>query len=168
MDRPQSFDRELTTCLSKMRLYALKLTRCQAAADDLMHDAVERALRHWDRFAPGTNMLGWLNTIAYHCHMNTLRGGHHKYEWQQPVDADGAYKYPPEWCTPAPQEEHTFLIEVDNVIRLALNPMQQAVIWHTADGVEYDEIATLLNCPIGTVKSRLNRARAIITEQVYA
>ncbi len=61
---------EIPSLLPGLRRYARALTGCPAAADDLVQDAVERALRHTDKFEPGTDLGAWVARIVHNLHVN--------------------------------------------------------------------------------------------------
>ncbi|GAA4249484.1 sigma-70 family RNA polymerase sigma factor [Azospirillum formosense] len=147
---PTSFCEDLLTCIPELRRYALKLTGERAAAEDLVQDCLERALRNADKFEPGTNLEAWLTTILKHLFFTECRCRHRRPQVELD-EHDGV--------TPPPQFARVALGEVGEAIR-ALPPLQRDLIQLvTIDGVSYQDAADRLGVPVGTIRSRLSRAR---------
>lgn len=145
-----SFSTELIGCIPNLYRYACKLTRDATAAEDLTQDCVARALSRSHRFEPGTNMQAWLTTMLKNLHFNNLQRDKHmtKVElWDQAAAVE------------ATQMSRLVCRDVDRAFR-ALTPSQQKVVRLVAiEGRPYQEAADRLNVSIGTIRSRLCRAR---------
>lgn len=145
-----SFSSELIGCIPNLYRYACKLTRDATAAEDLTQDCVARALSRSHRFEPGTNMQAWLTTMLKNLHFNNLQRDKHmtKVElWDQAASVE------------ATQMSRLVCRDVDRAFR-ALTPCQQKVVRLVAiEGRPYQEAAERLNVSIGTIRSRLCRAR---------
>ncbi|WP_448188745.1 RNA polymerase sigma factor [Azospirillum sp. sgz301742] len=147
---PTSFDGELVECIPELRRYAHKLAGEHAAAEDLVQDCLERALRNADKFAPGTNLEAWLMTILKHLFFTECR----RNQRRPHVELDEH-----DSVVPAPQIARIALDEVGEAIE-ALPPRQRGLIELVSiDGVSYQEAAQRLGVPVGTIRSRLSRAR---------
>ncbi|NUB26656.1 sigma-70 family RNA polymerase sigma factor [Azospirillum brasilense] len=147
---PTSFHEDLLTCIPELRRYAFKLAGEHAAAEDLVQDCLERALRNADKFEPGTNLEAWLMTILKHLFFTECRCRHRRPQ----VELD---EY--DGVIPPPQIARVALDEVGEAIR-ALPPRQRDLIQLvTIDGVSYQDAANRLGVPVGTIRSRLSRAR---------
>jgi len=147
---PTSFREDLLTCIPELRRYALKLTGEHAAAEDLVQDCLERALRNADKFEPGTNLEAWLRTILKHLFFTECRCRHRRPQ----VELDEH-----DCIIPPPQIAHVALDEVGEAIR-ALTPQQCDLIQLVSiDGASYQDAADRLGVPVGTIRSRLFRAR---------
>ncbi len=136
-----------------LRRYAGALTRDRADMEDLVHDCVERALSRSDQFRPGTDFRRWLFTILRNIHIDgrrkTARRGHHL-----PIEDWHA-----ETRSPAPQYHYLRLGEVQERLN-ALRPCDRSIVLLSVfDGMDQDRIARRMNVAVGTVKSRLSRAR---------
>jgi len=140
-----------------LRRYARVLTADAARADDLVQDCLERALsrRHlWRR--PG-NLRGWLFTIMHNVHVNHIRAARRTpiADGVDPVDIGSRS---------ADQIEHVAAGEVVLAIELLSLEQRQVLALVAVEGMRYEEVASLLGVPVGTVMSRLSRARARLRE----
>jgi RNA polymerase sigma-70 factor, ECF subfamily len=140
-----------------LRAFAISLCGNVDRADDLVQEALLRALANLDSFEPGTNMSAWLFTIL----RNLFRSEYRKRR-REVEDANGSYA---EQLTSLP--EQTSRLEIDEFRRaLKLLPPEQreALILVGASGFSYEEAAQISGCAVGTIKSRVNRARHRLTE----
>ncbi|WP_109107636.1 sigma-70 family RNA polymerase sigma factor [Azospirillum sp. TSO35-2] len=145
-----SFHKELLTCIPELRCYALKLTGEYAAAEDLVQDCLERALRNAEKFELGTNLEAWLTTIIKNLFFTQCRRCRRCHEVELD-EHDG--------IVPPPQITRIALHEVEGAIH-ALPPRQRDLLQLVAiDGVSYQDAADRLGVPVGTIRSRLSRAR---------
>jgi RNA polymerase sigma-70 factor (ECF subfamily) len=147
--------REMVALLPRLQRFALMLTGTAADADDLAQATVERAIARLDQWVWGTSLQSWVFAIAHNLHRNQRRDTANRLrlleEHGQSVDsmADGA----------AQAEAWTALQEVRRRV-LQLPEEQRTVLLLVAvEGLSYREAADLLEVPIGTVTSRLARAR---------
>ena len=143
----------LLDVIPHLRAFARSLTRNRDRADDLTHDAVVRALAAIDQFTPGTNFKAWMFTILRNLYYNECRK-----RWIKSTPIDEMAGDEP---SIGPTQEANLEF---NDFRLAfwqLNADQREVlILVGASGFSYEEAAEVCNCRIGTVKSRVSRARA--------
>lgn len=149
---------ELVRWIPNLRAFAVSLTQRAQHADDLVQDTLVKALANLDKFQAGTNMKAWLFTILRNSFYNDVR--YQKYHQTAPLDDVS----PANLKALASQEKY---IEFKDVIRGMgeLAPEQrEAVILIAAEGLSYEEAAEICGCPIGTVKSRLSRARQRLTD----
>lgn len=151
MSARDAFSAEMVTHLPFLNRFARKLTFNVTAAEDLVQDTVERALKAWESFTPGTNMRGWLAFILRNHFYSDRRRA-----WRNVQMAEG-------------QAERT-LIAIDNpLMRLELQdtltalqfvrPEHREALLLIAEGVDYDTAAQMLGTEVGTVKSRVSRGR---------
>jgi RNA polymerase sigma-70 factor, ECF subfamily len=141
----------------RLRAFAISLCSNVDKADDLVQETLLRALSHIDQFEPGTNMSAWLFTIL----RNLFRSDYRKRR-REVEDDDGSYAE-----SLKSQPEQTGRLELDELpAALAKLPADQreAVILVGASGLSYEEAAHICGCPIGTIKSRVNRARGRLAE----
>jgi RNA polymerase sigma-70 factor, ECF subfamily len=141
----------------RLRAFAISLCGNVDKADDLVQETLLRALSHIDQFEPGTNMSAWLFTIL----RNLFRSDYRKRR-REVEDDDGSYAE-----SLKSQPEQTGRLELDELpAALAKLPADQreAVVLVGASGLSYEEAADICGCPIGTIKSRVNRARGRLAE----
>jgi RNA polymerase sigma-70 factor (ECF subfamily) len=143
---------EMVALVPQMHTFARSLTRDGTRADDLVQEALARALANIERFRPGTNLKAWLFTIVRNEHYSQLR--RRKFE-AHGVDTDSL----PE---PSVPPDHDGDLEVRDLNRAlaTLSPGQRtALILVSASGFSYEEAAKICGCAVGTIKSRVARAR---------
>lgn len=138
-----------------LRRFALKRTRDAAMAEDLVQDTMVLALSNRDRFKMGTNIRAWLFTILKNAHLNQIRKDKGNCEYLDEMDtrAMGA--------APA-QEAHMDLVDVKRRIAGLPRVQRDTILVHTFESASYEETAQRCHCTLGTVKSRLSRARAAL------
>jgi RNA polymerase sigma-70 factor (ECF subfamily) len=147
-----SFDADVVQWLPQLRRYARALTGDAAWADDLVQDTAERALARSRAFRPGSNLRAWLLTILRHLYIDQLRGRR-----EIAVDDDSA-----PWRTlEAPHGEVDSLVLRDVQRALYCLPVEQreVLLLVSVEELSYQEASVVLKVPIGTVMSRLSRAR---------
>jgi len=143
---------QVLAAVPSLRAFAISLCGNIDRADDLVQETLLRALTHIDSFEPGTNMPAWLFTIL----RNHFREEYRKRR-REVEDADGRYAE-----TLMAHPEQTGRIEVEEFNRaLAKLPAEQreALILVGASGFSYDDAAAICGCVVGTIKSRVSRAR---------
>lgn len=142
--------------------FAFRLTRNEADARDLSQEAFLRVYRAWRSFKPGTSFLSWIYRIVTNLHRDELR--RHKGRYQEELPPDNA---PQEFgggrplaTTPIDDYVEAQLSEPISKALAALGAEQRRIVM-LADVEEcsYQEIAGIVGCSIGTVRSRLHRAR---------
>jgi RNA polymerase sigma-70 factor (ECF subfamily) len=149
---------ELVKWIPNLRAFALSLTQSAQYSDDLVQETLVKALSNLDKFAMGTNLRAWLFTILRNSFYNEIR----RRKYHQTASLD---EIDPEAIElRATQEKY---IEFQDVLmglsRLAPE-QREAIILIAAEGLSYEEAAAICNCPVGTVKSRLNRGRRRLEE----
>lgn len=146
---------QLETCVPALRRYARALTRNADLADDLVQDCLERAISRRGLFRPTGPVRAWLFTILLNLHRNALRASHRRGET---VDIDMV----PELSTPAAQPGHIALAELARAIDTLPPEQKEALLLVTLEGIPYAEAAGIIGIPLGTLMSRLGRARAAL------
>jgi RNA polymerase sigma-70 factor (ECF subfamily) len=134
--------------------YARSLAGSADKADDLVQDCLERAVAHFDQFRPGTNLRAWLFTILHNVHCDQRRQAARR-GVQVPIE-DCAQ----ELRCPAPQPKQLEIREVRRAFDGLSEPHRQVLILAGLEGLSCEEAAAQLHVAVGTVKSRLFRARA--------
>jgi RNA polymerase sigma-70 factor (ECF subfamily) len=152
-----SVRQEILGAVPGLRAFAISLCGNVDRADDLVQEALLRALANIHSFQPGTNMSAWLFTIL----RNHFRSEYRKRR-REVEDADGHYA---ESLTSHPEQHGQLEL---SEFRTALNHLpdeqREALILVGASGFSYEEAADICGCAIGTVKSRVNRARTRLAE----
>ena len=141
--------------------YAYRLTRNDADARDLTQDAFVRVYRAWRSFKPGTSFRSWIYRILTNLHRDELRRRKGRYPEELPNDDDPAGRNGRPLAV-EPIEEYVDGYLSEPVSRaLAALPAEQRRILLLADieDLSYQEIAGIVGCSIGTIRSRLHRAR---------
>jgi RNA polymerase sigma-70 factor (ECF subfamily) len=161
MPRPSRarFLRELEAHVDAGYNFARWLTGGSDEAEDLVHDALARALAHWNQYTPGTQMKSWLFTIVRRTFLNRLRRG--KYEVNSSEYPENEELLSAESQGVDLARLPTGLLRRDLDAALATLPEAQRSLVLLADLEELslEEIAAIMEIPVGTVKSRLWRAR---------
>ena len=152
MPAPDEFRSQLIAAIPGLRAFGMSLAARSDRADDLVQETLMKALKHRDSFEAGSNLKAWLYTILRNEFYSQLRKRRREIE-----DADGAYAS--QVATEGGQESH--LDMADMRIALAQLPADQreAITLVGALGFSYQEAAEICGIAIGTVKSRVNRAR---------
>lgn len=154
MTRTASFNDLLIETLPAMRAYAMLLTRDRSAADDLVQDAAERIIARSTQFEAGTNFKAWAFTILRHRHIDGLRQA--KRANLTDIGDDPDAMLPPSLPN---QEDHLILKDLMGAIGKLPGEQRETLALVVAQGMAYEEAANVIGCPVGTVRSRLSRAR---------
>jgi RNA polymerase sigma-70 factor (ECF subfamily) len=173
--RSAEFEELVLQHLDMLYAVALRLTRNPTDAQDLTQNTVVKALRFHDKFQEGTYIKAWLLTILRNTFINEYR---RKVRRPTFVELSGAE--PAEETAPDPEvvgfepvhpdsEDLMELLndEVKNAVVSLPDDFRQAVIMADLEDMSYKEIAEAMNCPLGTVMSRLYRGRKLLRERLY-
>ncbi len=169
------FEREALKHLDALYGAALRLTRSPSDAEDLVQDAFVKAYRFYDRFEPGTNMKAWLFRILTNTFINKYRRTTRERKVlegreAEPVGDGVMSRAAMRTLTDPVAEAHRRIITAEIQEALDSLPEDYRVMIVLADVEElsYKEIATIVGCPIGTVMSRLHRARKKMQRRLLA
>ena len=136
--------------IPRLRRYARALAGDRVAADDLVQDTLERAWSKFHLYRRGTNLRAWLFTVMHNVYVNQLRAMRHAAPLNEEMQ---------ELARPARESDALVLRDLDAALR-RLPPDQREVLLLVAlEEMSYAEAADSLGIPIGTVMSRLARAR---------
>jgi RNA polymerase sigma-70 factor (ECF subfamily) len=147
-----SFKIELVRLLPTLRAFAMSLAKSADRADDLVQDTVVKAWSRQSTFEPGTNLKAWLFTILRNQFYSQIRKRSRELE-----DGDGSLAE--SLSMPAGQEAVLYLAELRTALGALPAPLREALILVGASGFSYEEAAEICRCAVGTVKSRVSRAR---------
>ncbi len=168
-DRRETFEREALVHLDTLYRVALRLTGNAADADDLVQETMLKAYRAWHQYQQGTNAKGWLLTILRHAFINEYR---RRTRHPETVDVDAIEPFAvfEDLQEEDPQGRFFDQIVDDEVLR-AIDELpeqfREAIVLSDVEGMSYEEVARILSVPIGTVKSRLFRARRLLQAKLY-
>jgi RNA polymerase sigma-70 factor (ECF subfamily) len=164
-----SFEREALVHLDALYRVALRLTGNPADADDLVQETMLKAYRGWNQFESGTNAKGWLLTILRHAFINEYR---RRTRRPQTVDIDAVEPYAVFDHVQQEDPQGAFFDRiVDDEVLRAIDELpevfKETVVLSDVEGLSYQEIARVLDLPVGTVKSRLFRGRRLLQAKLY-
>jgi RNA polymerase sigma-70 factor, ECF subfamily len=152
--------------LPGLRGSALRLTRNAQDAEDLLQEALLRAFRFWSRYQHGSNLRAWLHRILINTFVNEYRRKRREREVMQTLQHEVGSAEHHDSETEAAGE---VLSDELQVSLAGLPPEFRAVLWAVAvDELSYRETADALGCPVGTVMSRLHRARRLVQKTLRA
>ena len=147
----------LLNAIPHLRAFAISLTGKVDQADDLVQEAILRGLSHLDSFTPGTDLQAWLFTILRNLFYTSLRKRRREVE-----DPDGVIAG---MLSTAPEQHGRLDL---NDLRTALGKLsveqREALLLVGAEGMSYEEAAAICEVNIGTIKSRINRARTRLAD----
>ena len=141
--------------IQSLRRYARVLCRDQDRADDLVQEALLRAIAKLHLFSPGTNLRGWLFTILRNLFLNRSRREDFERSWAAEQVSAGL----DDDVAEAIQTHRIELAQVSAHLDALPPPMRELLLLIAVDGMSYEEAAAVTAVPVGTVRSRLNRAR---------
>lgn len=147
-----SFRDDLVTMIPHLRAFARSLAGSPDLADDLVQETVMRALRAQDQYQPNTNLKAWLFTILRNQYVTTMRRA--RFATSCLDDCPEAIV-----SVAASQHETLFMQDVQQALMRLTVEHREVLMLIGAAGISYEEAAQICGCPIGTVKSRLSRAR---------
>jgi len=145
------FHNQVISILPKLRIQALALTRNRSAAEDLVQDAVCNALRAQASFIPGTNFAAWMHRIVRNRFISDLR--------KRRDTADIADVPEAAFATGAAHEDSLALKELGRAMARLPADQREALLMVVVHGMSYEALAEATGCAVGTVKSRVFRAR---------
>jgi RNA polymerase sigma-70 factor (ECF subfamily) len=156
-----SFETTMIECLPHLRAYGRSLTRDPDAADDLVQDTIVRAIGAQESFQEGTNLKAWLFTILRNKFLDDRRRKRGYFEQIETVVHERLV------CAPS-QDAAIEFANVATVFWSLSAPHREILMLIGVNGLNYEEAANILGCPIGTVRSRLSRARAELQRKMEA
>ncbi len=151
---------EILASVPSLRAFAISLSGKSDRADDLVQETLLRALAHIDSFQPGSNLPAWLFTIL----RNLLRSDYRKRR-REVEDAEGSYSKTLK-SQPA-QNSHLEFEEFRMALEKLPQDQREALILVGASGFSYEDAAAICGCAVGTIKSRVNRARSKLSAMLY-
>jgi RNA polymerase sigma-70 factor, ECF subfamily len=140
----------LVELIPRLRRYARALVGDRATADDLVQDTLERAWAKLHLYRRGTDLRAWLFTVMHNVHVNRVRAS----RVTDPLEDEM-----PELAQRAPQGDALLVRDLDRAITRLPAEQRAVLLLVTLEEMSYEQVARTLGIPIGTVMSRLSRAR---------
>jgi RNA polymerase sigma-70 factor (ECF subfamily) len=151
-----SFSESLTDLIPPLRAFARSLAGDAARADDLVQETLLKAWNHRQQYQPGTNLRAWLFTILRNQFYSEIR--HRKFEVEDPDGASTAS------LSVAPDHDaRLHLRDLQRALQELPEEQREALLLVGASGLSYEEAAEVCGCAVGTIKSRISRARDRLT-----
>ncbi len=148
-----SWQHDVIGLIPALRAFAWSLSRNGSDADDLVQDTLIKAWTHRDKFEPGTNLRAWLFTILRNTfYTNAVR------RRREVSDGDG--KHAATLHAAPTQDWSVALRGMQEALQRLPDEHREALILVGAAGLTYEEAAEICGCALGTIKSRVNRARS--------
>jgi RNA polymerase sigma-70 factor, ECF subfamily len=173
-DRRKRFEDEALPHLDALYSMALRLSRNSDDAGDLLQETVLRAYRFFHQFEAGTNCRAWMLTILF----NNFRNGYRKSSREQPATSSEEFERKLETeslrVDPAASNPESMLSvqgmegEVETALAGLPAEFREAILLVDVEELSYQEVSGVLDIPIGTVKSRVSRGRAILRDSLSA
>ena len=152
---PVEFKRELTGVVPHLRAFARGLCGRPDMADDLVQETLMKAWAAQERFEPGTSMRAWTFVILRNAYLTDMRRNRFRGEYDENV-AERIL------TAPAGQEEPIHLSDMHRALLTLPPERREALLLVGAGGFSYEEAANICGCAVGTIKSRVGRARAAL------
>jgi RNA polymerase sigma-70 factor (ECF subfamily) len=149
----------LLAAIPSLRAFAMALTNDVSRADDLVQETILRAWQNQDRFEPGSNLGAWLFTILrnlFYSHLRRMK--------REVADPDGSYAA--QLRTAPDQEAGVIVKDMWRALGELPPDQREALLLVGAEGMSYDEAAHICGVAVGTIKSRVNRARRRLAEHL--
>jgi RNA polymerase sigma-70 factor (ECF subfamily) len=169
-DRRKRFEDEALPHLDALYTMAIRLARNPDDANDLLQETVLRAYRFFHQFESGTNCRAWMFTILF----NNFRNGYRKSSREQPAASADEFERKVEGLSlqtdPAASNPEAMLSgkRMEGEVEAALGELpaefRDAILLVDVEEMSYLEVSGVLNIPIGTVKSRVSRGRALLRD----
>jgi RNA polymerase sigma-70 factor (ECF subfamily) len=157
VDAPAPFRRRLLEAIPRLRRYARTLAFDSALADDLTQQTLERALLHWQQFDPQRDMAVWLLSIAHNAHLDGLRRDS-RMSVVDPADVERAQ----DAAGGDPGTDVGLRLDLLAALRLLSPEQREPLLLVCVEQLSYAEVAEVMRIPVGTVMSRVCRARAVL------
>ncbi len=167
-----SYQREALPHMKSLYNAALYMTRDPHEAEDLVQETLLRAHRFWHRYQPGTNCKAWLFRIQTNTFINRNRKRQRTFSLIENADSESELEHPTDdsgfYSTPETEYmRHIFPEHVRAAVEELPEAFRLPVILADLQDFSYKEIAEIMDCPVGTVMSRLFRGRKRLQESLF-
>ena len=154
------FKDQLAAVIPHLRAFGRSLSGSRDLADDLVQETLLKAWAARKRFQAGTNMRAWTFIILRNLFLSQMRRARFKGEWDE-LTASKIL------AAPASQDRHIELSDMQRALMHLPQPQREALILVGACGFAYEEAAEICGCAVGTIKSRVNRARTRLAKLMH-
>jgi RNA polymerase sigma-70 factor (ECF subfamily) len=148
---------EMVAAIPRLRAFAVSLCGNPDRADDLVQETLAKALLNIKSFSIGTNLLAWLFTILRNAYYSEFRKRR-----REVADVDGSLSGA--LVSKADQDDHMEMLDFRRALQRLSPDQREALILIGATGLSYEEAAEVCKCAVGTMKSRVSRARSRLSE----
>jgi RNA polymerase sigma-70 factor, ECF subfamily len=145
-----------------LRRYARGLTGRADTADDFVQDTLERVIKRFDQFQAGTNLRAWMFAILHNVHCDQYRRAARR-GTEVPIE-----NAPDRVSTRSEQADQLYLRDFKRAFQRLSYPHRQVLLLGGVEGLDYEQIAEILGIEVGTVKSRMSRARDKLRGELLA
>ncbi len=171
--KKERFEKEALVHLDALYRTALRMTKNEGDADDLVQETFLKAYRFWDKFEEGSNCRAWLFKIMTNIFINNYRAKTRKPQVVDLEDVDDDFLFG-QLSALGPSENpesHFFAKVFDDDVKKAIDNLPEdfrlVVVLSFLEGFSYQEIADITGLQIGTVKSRLHRGRKLLQKELW-
>ena len=159
MDAPTAFRRQLLDAIPRLRRYTRSLVFDSAQADDLTQSTLERALTHWHQFDQRRDMLVWLLSIAHNAHLDLRRR-----DSRMTVTDPDDLQFAQDKLGGDPGTDVGLRLDLLAALRRLSPEQREPLLLVCVEQLTYAEVAEVMHIPVGTVMSRVCRARATLRQ----
>lgn len=168
----QEFERQAVPHMDALYNYAVKMTGDSDDASDLIQETYLKAFRFWDKFEQGTNCKAWLFRIMKNTFINSYRKNKKEPDKVDYEEIENFYEnIKPSSTDSAHLEKDIYDNLLDDELSSAISSLPEdfrtVIILCDIEGYTYDEIADFVDVPVGTVRSRLHRARKMLFTKLH-
>jgi RNA polymerase sigma-70 factor (ECF subfamily) len=160
MELDPSLRAAMLVAIPHLRAFAIALCRIPERADDLVQETLLRACANIAQFEPGTKMEAWLTTILRNQHYSEHRKRRREVEDVDGIYAETLVTHPSQLVSAQYKELRTALARLPD-------EMREALVLVVGSGLSYPEAARICGCAIGTIKSRIHRARERLADMLF-
>ncbi|MGB4867042.1 MAG: sigma-70 family RNA polymerase sigma factor [Hyphomicrobium sp.] len=157
--KPNGFQHDLAALVPNLRAFARSLCGTPHNADDLVQETMIKAWKNQASFAEGSNLKAWLFTILRNTYLSERRKRKNEVEDQDGILAS-------QLSVHGEQSGHMDMIDFSNAFAKLPDDQREALILIGAEGFSYEEAALMCGCAVGTMKSRVNRARGRLCDML--
>ena len=157
--KPNGFQHDLAALVPNLRAFARSLCGTPHNADDLVQETMIKAWKNQASFAEGSNLKAWLFTILRNTYLSERRKRKNDDEDQDGILAS-------QLSVHGEQSGHMDMIDFSNAFAKLPDDQREALILIGAEGFSYEEAALMCGCAVGTMKSRVNRARGRLCDML--
>jgi RNA polymerase sigma-70 factor (ECF subfamily) len=173
LNKRKQFEAEAVPHMDALLRTALRMTKNQTDAEDLVQETMVKAYRFWDKFEPGSNCRAWLFKIMTNIFINEYRSKSRTPVSVNMDDIDDNFLYGQLASMPPGRnpEEELFAKIFDDDVKKAIEELPDdfrlVVVLSFLEGFSYQEIADIIDLQLGTVKSRLHRGRKLLQKKLH-